>query len=318
MNLYWALHHGTFRNLVTIVVPGFVASLPFYAVVYFYLPTSLGGWFAQTESGSGASAGTGHPVLFTALTIALVLAAAVLAGMLADGLGRHIEVCWDGTLAKERPGDVTLAKSEWYRYLRLPVPTTDPDCGIVADGYLASIVLRLRFELNISAALLLCLVGMLWQYLDPTVLYHPNWLAFLTVVGAFACFCFYELRLTVLLLSKTRRLILLGPLDPVALVARRVGRSDADTLYFDVENGSVSSCEEVEVGVSVYSCRQELLAEKQFDCGTIEPRVTRRLPLDIADLLPLNKATTCDATITWKNGTKCGALRFRARFPTAP
>lgn len=202
MNPYWTLQHGTFRNLVTIAVPSFMASLPFYAVVYFHLPSGLGGWFAQTTSDLDAFLGAAHPVLFTAVTIALVLAAAVLAGMLADGLGRRIEVRSDETVARERLSEVMLAKSEWYQCLRLPVPTTDPDYGMVADGYLAGIVLRLRFELNISAALLICLTGMLWQCLDPTVLCRPNWLALLSVVGGLCtsismnshqpCWCFRE------------------------------------------------------------------------------------------------------------------------------
>lgn len=121
-----------------------------------------------------------------------------------------------------------------------------------------------------------------------------------------------------LVLSRTRRLILLGPLDPAALAVRRVGRQNTETLYFDVENGSVSPCESVQIDVTVYSCSQAFLAGKQFDCGIITPRITKRLLLDMADLPPLKRASLCDATITWTNGEKPGASRFRARFRTAP
>ena len=190
MNPYTALHSGAFRNLITILVPGFLASLPFFSIGYYHTPIEL-------RSVDLATISTPIAIVLIVAALSFVLAL----GMVSDEVGRRLEVAWDRWFRRDR-GDVQFLESEWKRYLRTPAKSDNDSTEIVAHGYLADLVLLLRFEANLASALFICFVGMVFQCGDSDVLYSPRRWVFLIVALAFLLSC-NEMRNTMKLLAST-------------------------------------------------------------------------------------------------------------------
>lgn len=145
-----------FRPIVTNIVPGAIAFGPWIAVIGYSIP---GMWkFWDTHS-------TEAYVIVGVLVIA--------AGMLMEDLGALLEAkILDGRLKRK----MKAFDEEWEQYL-----ASDPDEQMVATRYLRSIVVRLKFELSMIPALLICAFGLFWV----NRLYHV-WGDAVFVIIAFA------------------------------------------------------------------------------------------------------------------------------------
>jgi hypothetical protein len=92
---------------------------------------------------------TEHPTAF-----GLILAVAILiVGFVFDEVGAMIEVAWDALL-KRRHKDHAIV---WRVYLQLKLKDE-----LVGQRYLRDVLTRMKFELAMSPALVLCTVGLNW------------------------------------------------------------------------------------------------------------------------------------------------------------
>jgi hypothetical protein len=133
--------------------------------------------------------------------------------MIADGLGRWWEHLWDCIFRKFGKNKDRFSKEKWNDYLKTTVKTGGGS-EIVAHGYLSNLILRFRFELNITAALFLCLIGLVsLQCTDVPGPIPPPCLLWVTSLALFY-FAFVEVTASVKLLAETRELIIGGSEKP--------------------------------------------------------------------------------------------------------
>jgi uncharacterized membrane protein YgdD (TMEM256/DUF423 family) len=122
--------------VATIVAPGAVALSPYLVVLGHYVPVVARFW-------------TEHATAF-----GLIAALAVLiVGFLFDEIGALIEVHWDERL-KRRYTDHAVV---WRVYLQLKLKD-----DLVGQRYLRDVLTRMKFELAMSPALLVCALGLNW------------------------------------------------------------------------------------------------------------------------------------------------------------
>jgi hypothetical protein len=119
------------RSLLTILIPGLVATAPWLLALVQYTSATLG-----IEKNA-------------TLSNALIFSLAAVIGSLCEGLGTHIEVYWDSKREKEY--DI---EKNWYRYLNY-AGEREP----VAFRYLSRCVTSLYFELSMFFAVLFFLLG---------------------------------------------------------------------------------------------------------------------------------------------------------------
>jgi hypothetical protein len=136
MDLSSAFRTEVFRPVATIAIPGTVAIGPYLLVARYHHQFVSRAWQQ-------------HPTV-----TGLVLAFGVVAvGLIIEDIGSRIELLWDHHL-KERYEDI---ETEWYEYLMLA-----PDPEPIAQRYLRTITLRLKFELGLGLALPIMWVGLAW------------------------------------------------------------------------------------------------------------------------------------------------------------
>jgi hypothetical protein len=174
-----------FRPLVTIVIPGAMAISVWFVVVL------------QKFTQVCALAEANH----TETTLLLVLAS-IAAGLLVEDIGSRIESRYLDKRLGKQPAFSTHSE-EWNQYLRV-VFRTEP----VGQRYLRAILLRFKFELGTSIALLSSGLGLLLTSLAP-------WKAlawFVVFIAAAAYLLLVEATSSHRLLSKIRHEILKGAL----------------------------------------------------------------------------------------------------------
>ena len=148
MDLIAGLKSELFRPLVTLFIPGAVAVGPYVLLIRFRFQDSCDAFWKE------------HPVAFLWVVLISVLAA----GLVLEDLGSRIESsAWDRLLKRKSPESET----EWRTYLRLRVNEE-----IVGQRYLDSILVRMKFELSMSLALLIHAFGLGYvsltdSFLDP-------------------------------------------------------------------------------------------------------------------------------------------------------
>jgi hypothetical protein len=130
------LRTDVFRSVVTIIIPGLVATSPFLALVARYCP-----WLSEfVRQNAGLS------------SLALLLIA-MTAGHVIEDLGSRIEAhFWDACLKRRNKRFI----QEWKDYLRLAFEH-EP----VGQHYLKTILLRFKFETNLAVSLIVSLLGMI-------------------------------------------------------------------------------------------------------------------------------------------------------------
>jgi hypothetical protein len=125
-----------FRPIAILIVPGALASFPYFMLATKYFPD-----LAQYRDG--------HEVPYYAVSLLLVIAV----GLLLEDMGSVIEAeFWDKLLEKEYKLEET-----WDKYLALSF-----DKEPIGHRYLRTMVLRLKFELGFSIAVLPFLIGLAW------------------------------------------------------------------------------------------------------------------------------------------------------------
>jgi hypothetical protein len=181
-----AFQSEVFRPVATLVVPGFVSISTFSFAVWQWFPG------AQRLADQ-------HPSLATTTAILIVLTC----GLVTEDVGARIEEFFDKRLSKKEGYEQHF--EEWFRYLRIAFER-EP----VGHRYLRTLVLRLKFELGMTVALLPCALGAL--FLRWPCLWR--WGIFAFAIIALAGFCL-EAKASNKTLSDLRRHLLQKDWDVV-------------------------------------------------------------------------------------------------------
>ena len=154
-DIFAAFGNEVFRPLVTLLLPGAVAISTWLAILIDRYPglRKFGSEYSTEAS-------------------LLLLCAALFAGMVIEDFGSRLESRFDVLLNKQTKGALAQA---WSGYLRVAFKT-EP----VAEKYLTTLVLRLKFELSGVFGLLIAAVGFL--FLPPGTAGHRG-LAALVATG---------------------------------------------------------------------------------------------------------------------------------------
>ena len=137
MDLTAPFRPEVFRPIITLIVPGAIASGPFVLVAGHYIPHVDTFW-------------THHPNAFAVVLTFIVLAV----GFVIDDLGTNIEVrTWDRILARRN----STHDEQWNNYLKLQL-----NDELVGQRYLRAKFTQLKFELATGIALPIAWVGVTW------------------------------------------------------------------------------------------------------------------------------------------------------------
>lgn len=178
-----------FHPAVTLLIPGIVAGAPFCFITVHYFPDL---WHFITD--------------YSNLAAALVFLISVAFGLITQEFGAQFESkVIDGHFTKKDPDHMEC----WYRYLRCTFPD-EP----VGQGYIGHLVLLLKFELNLSFALVICLFGLFWlSVVKPTFPVDALAWAAAAMLVAIA-YLFYEAFCTAKNLARVRKELLKGVGSP--------------------------------------------------------------------------------------------------------
>lgn len=126
------------RIVFQLLIPGIFAVFPFF-VLFLAKCDELKIYFKQSEG-----------MCFVALFIL-----SITAGLILEDIGSLIEKdVWDRVNKRKYPE----AENEWERYLKLDLPI---DVPLIAERYLRTIVVRMKFELSFGVALLIMVIGLI-------------------------------------------------------------------------------------------------------------------------------------------------------------
>jgi hypothetical protein len=172
-----------FRPLATIVVPGFLALAPYVVVLGYYVPAVPQFW-------------NDHDGAFITVFSVAVLAA----GLILEGLGALIETkVLDGSLGRSNPAHAM----EWDQYLQLRIKDE-----MIAQRYLRTVLVHLKFELAMIPAIVSLWSGLLWINCIHSV--WSRWgVSFVSLfLLAVVIYLVWESFQSAATLAKTRKLIL--------------------------------------------------------------------------------------------------------------
>lgn len=177
-DIFSAFGNEVFRPLVTLLLPGAVALSTWMAIILNRYPglRKFGADYSTEAS-------------------LLLLCAALFAGMVIEDFGSRLESRFDAVLNKETKGALAQV---WSGYLRVAFKT-EP----VAEKYLTTLVLRLKFELSAVFGVLIAAVGFLFV---PPAMGHRGWAAL--AAAALALYLAVEAKATHRLLHQVRTEIL--------------------------------------------------------------------------------------------------------------
>ena len=190
MDISSSLKSDVLKALTTLVVPGAVALIP-YALL-------LGHQYPDLRQ-----LGTDLP--FVASTLAFF--AALAAGMVLENLGSILEVSvWDRRL-QERFG---IHSKDWIEYLKL-----NPEREPIGQRYLRTVLMRMKFELSFSLALLCFWFGMMWLDATNMVFSATGRQIFSGVTLGVAAFLVWESGKSAAVLANVRHILITGVDCPV-------------------------------------------------------------------------------------------------------
>lgn len=137
MEVTSAFKSEVFRPIVTLVIPGAIATAPYILVAANYFPQVMTFW-------------NEHPSAFVAVLVITVLAV----GLVLENLGSFLEWnVFDEILDRKDQNH----KSNWEEYLKLWL-----NDEIIGQRYLRQSLTRLKFELSMVPALFFFFCGLLW------------------------------------------------------------------------------------------------------------------------------------------------------------
>ena len=178
-----ALRNEVFRPLVTLIIPGATALLPFVAVVHFYNPEFR--VFADTYPG---------------LYLTIIGFAVIGAGFVLENLGSRIESgIWDNLIER----DTRTQFDDWFSFLCYA-----PEREAVGHRYLRTLTIRLKFELSFSLALIALWFGLLWLDAIEVLWDRQSVLRFSLIILAFAAYLLWESEATARSLAVVRHLLI--------------------------------------------------------------------------------------------------------------
>ncbi len=137
MNFFAAFQSEVFRPLVTLLIPGGLATSSWLVALCLRFP--------KLRVSIATHSAESYIILFLAVTAT---------GIILEDLGAKIEIRFDNA-ANKRSDD--KFDNEWYAYLR-----TAFVCDPIGRGYLRTLVLRLKFQLGILLGSSVAGVGLLW------------------------------------------------------------------------------------------------------------------------------------------------------------
>ncbi len=176
-----------FRPFATLMVPGVIALLPYATQLLYTYPDIQA--FAQANAGAS-------------VVIGVIFALAL--GLIFEDVGAKIEVAWDNKLDKEKAG-VRKADEHtdvWRRYLALTFKD-EP----VGQNYLRTVLIRLKFELGMVAAILVSWLGFLWLHLTIELWANRTFIIASLLAAGMLLYLIYESYDSALTLGKTRKLL---------------------------------------------------------------------------------------------------------------
>jgi hypothetical protein len=180
MDFISAFKSELFRPLVTLLIPGGVATAPYFVLVGHLIPQIRNFW-------------NDHPSTAVAIGIAVITGT----GLVLENFGSRLENVWDFLLDKEIPGHKLI----WERYLKLRIQDE-----IVGQRYLRSLLVRMKFELAMAPACIAGGFGGVWLNQITTFWTHGAYaLTFAPLV--FAIYFTYESYQSAKLMGETRKWI---------------------------------------------------------------------------------------------------------------
>lgn len=166
------------RSLLTVLIPGLVASAPWLLALVQHTSATLG--FSEYPT-------LGHVLIF---------ATAAVTGAIFEGLGSVLEDRWD----KEREDEYSVSDN-WYEYLARSF-----DREPVAYRYISRMVTSLYFELSMLFAIPVFIVGSsLLTVLRFEHLMGPTVVLAIVAIAAATYYLWWQARCTHLVLCKTRK-----------------------------------------------------------------------------------------------------------------
>jgi hypothetical protein len=179
MELISAFKSELFRPLVTLLIPGGIATAPYLVLLIAFFP--------QARS-------FGHDYPSTAVAIALAVITGV--GLVLEDWGSRIEYFWDVCLDRR---NVDQTKT-WRKYLQLRLRDE-----IVGQRYLRTFLVRFKFELAMGPAWIAFAAGAIW--LDHVTHFWTLSARFVLLPFALAVYSVYESYQTAKVMGDTRKLI---------------------------------------------------------------------------------------------------------------
>ena len=195
MELTSVLKNELFRPTVTLIIPGGIATAPYLSLCFHYFPCTKK--FASSN---------------TWLFAIVILLVSVAIGLILEDIGSRIEACFDEKLARQKK--YTRHVGEWKKYWRLSFKEES-----VGHRYLRSIIIRLKFEMNMIASLPFLFFGFLWLSILK-VLTATQMFVIGVIVAALLSYMTFEAWAGVKLLSDIRRELLKGVVEPPIRDAR--------------------------------------------------------------------------------------------------
>lgn len=182
MDITSALKNEIFDPLVTLVVPGVVATASYLAVLFYYFPASAVAWEHHTAE---------------SYTAYLVCVLAV--GLLLEDVGSRIEVCWDSRRTNK---DAEYA-NRWTSYQKLRTRKNG-----VAERIIHGVATRMRFELSMAPAVVLLGVGVAWCQSLFHIWSRCSFSVALTLTALLAAYLLWESYDSSGVLDQSRRLLI--------------------------------------------------------------------------------------------------------------
>jgi hypothetical protein len=183
MDIEKAANREVFRPLVSIFIPGAVAITPYLIVAQHRVPGIDAFW-------------KDHDGVF----VTLIIASAIAAGLAMEDIGASIEFYLvDAILTRKRPKH----RDDWKEYLQLKIKDE-----YIGQRYIRDLVIRLKFELSMSPALIICWLGLIWVQCIYSTWTACGFLVLSSFLIGVSGIMFLQACLTGMALSDTRALLL--------------------------------------------------------------------------------------------------------------
>ena len=175
------------RIVLQLFIPGFFALLP-YSIIFFRKFPDVNNYLSKSDG----------------LTSALIILLAITTGLILEDFGSLIEKeVWDKMNRSKFPN----MDLEWNNYLMLELPK---ESDLVAQRYLRTILIRMKFELSFSISLFIMIIGLTFLYHE--IHYVDSFCTFICVSVIFpfllGLYVLYESKTSSKLMIETRSKIL--------------------------------------------------------------------------------------------------------------